>query len=117
VLLFVAVDESAVCFSGKEQLLPTKLRFRPYYVSVVELHFTFTSFFLDVRCVSGTEYATVKDIARKLSGVCAVILGQDGAVRCSIQIPVYDNVACFLTSLVGSSWAVMLVVSSSAPNE
>jgi hypothetical protein len=39
--MFVAVDESAVCFPGKEQLLPFKLRFRPYYVSVVELHFTF----------------------------------------------------------------------------
>jgi hypothetical protein len=81
-------------------------------------NFHVTSFSFDVRCVSGTEYATVKDIARKLSGVCAVILGQDGAVRCSIQIAVvYDNVACFLTSLVGSSWLVMLVVSPSASYE
>jgi hypothetical protein len=96
--MFVAVDESAVCFSGKEQLLPIKLRFGACYVSEVGLHFTFvvtfcsnvhvTSSSLDVRCVLGTEYATVKDIARKLSGVCAVILGQDSAVRCSIQIAV-----------------------------
>jgi hypothetical protein len=41
VLLFVAVDESAVCFSGKEQLLSVKLRFRPCYVSEVGLRFTF----------------------------------------------------------------------------
>jgi hypothetical protein len=31
----------------------------------------------------------VKDIARKLSGVCAVILGQDGVVRYNIENAVW----------------------------
>jgi hypothetical protein len=61
----------------------------------------------------------VKDIARKLSGVCAVILGQDSAVRCS-QHPNSCSVRqrrLFLDLTRGSSWAVMLVVSSTAPYE
>jgi hypothetical protein len=37
---------------------------------------------------AGTEYSSIKDVARRLSGVCAVILGQDGAVSAVLLIVV-----------------------------